>query len=137
MTLAVKMSPWRAPFLKRLAAWVAVLALGIHTLVMGFHSPAIGAVAPPSAVAAPCHGADHDHAATGGTEGDPDKDRGHRSTWCPICQSLQTSGYLPQSAAGLDAPLPGPVDRIANAADLPPRRLTVVTLGARGPPISV
>ncbi len=137
MTLAVKMSPWRAPLLKRLAAWSAVLALGIHTLVMGFHSPAVGAVAAPSAVAAPCHGADHDHAANGATEGDPVKDQGHRSTWCPICQSLQTSGYLPQSDATLDAPLPGAVDRIAGAAELPLRRLTVASLGARGPPTSV
>jgi hypothetical protein len=132
MALSIDISPWRTPLLRRLAGWLALAAVSVHTLVMAIHGPAIGAMDPASHLAAPCHGDIQVHDAP--AEPNPEKDHGYQPMVCPICQSLQGHGYLPQSIAVVWAPLMGSAEPLVDLTESPPPRLAPVGISARGPP---
>ena len=135
MALAINLSPWRTPLLRRVAACVALVAIGFHVLTMALHGPASAMAQASHHMAAPCHG-DMD-VADAPMKHDPGKTAEHRPMVCPICQGLFGQAYLPQAITGIWAPLPGVAVAFFERTDVPPPRLVLAGISARGPPHSV
>jgi hypothetical protein len=125
----------RTPLLRRLGAWLAVMAIGAHVLAMAMHHP-VAAAALPDMTAALCI---HSGEAPADALPLPDADGGpvHHAWFCPFCQALHAGAPLPQSGASVDAPLIPAGGPAAIAAPVPPPRLALGDLNPRGPPYPV
>jgi hypothetical protein len=125
----------RTPPMRRLGAWLMILAIGVHAVLLAAHQPAAAAGLPDPMTALCITSGETLPGA--GPHSDSESAPAHRMWLCPICQTLHAGAPLPVSIASVDAPLLPDGGPVAISAPATAFALATGDLHPRGPPHSV
>jgi Protein of unknown function (DUF2946) len=122
----------RAHGLRRLGAWLAIVAIGVHVVAMAVHHSASAAPLPDPMTALCISTGDAPADALAHPDGKGEATQHVR--FCPFCETLHAGAPLPQSTASVAAPLIPVAGPALVSAPIPPSSVTLGDISRTGPP---
>src|SRR5262245_24636143 len=122
----------RRPRLRRLGAWLGILAIFGHLLLMATHQPA--SAAPVQQLAEHCAESSDAHPHQAPVHHQDGGGLAHHAKFCAICSAMHAAAPPPQAPFVVAIPWATADIVVSLAADTPPPHLVLTDLNPRGPP---